>query len=496
VGEAVKKVIVLGSGSAGLLAALAMRKRHPDLPIVIIRSRNIPIIGVGEGATTPVTYFLHDFLNVNTKRLFQIAKPTWKLGIRFEWGARKTFYYPFHKSADLTITGIPRQLGFYADENLNYMDPYSALMAHDKVFARDGRGAPLMAGRHFAYHFENENLVMFLEALAAASGITTREGTVVDVKHDGTMVSGLVLESGPVETADLFIDCSGFVSALLGKTLREPFISYKSTLFCDRAVVGGWDRSDEVIRPYTTAETMNAGWCWQIEHENRINRGYVYSADFISDADAELEFRTKNPRLLNTRIVKFISGRYARTWVGNVVGIGNSAAFVEPLEATALGSICMQAQLLAESLVESDRKIVPIHASLYNDRIARNTDSIRRFLAVHYKFNTLLDTPFWKACRAKVDLAGAESIIEYYQQTGPGDYWQHGLVDPYDFATMTGYLQLLVGQGVPHNVQVNPAPSQRKILNDHYLANRTTATNGIGVKEMLQLTRDPRASWN
>ena len=258
--------------------------------------------------------------------------------------------------------------------------------------------------------------------------------------------------------------------------------------------MGGWLRTDEPIKPYTTAQTMNAGWAWQIEHESRINRGYVYCPDFISDADAEREFREKNPRVTETRIVKFVSGRYARTWVGNVVGVGNSAAFVEPLEATALGAICMQARLLAEGLHESGLRIKPIHVSLYNDQVSRSTDSIRKFLAIHYKFNTLLDTPFWRECREKIDLAGGESVVELYRETGPSAYWDQ-VLDRYDFAGLSGYIQLLAGQNVPHNMKVEATPAERKLLDDLFLRNRRIGMNGMSVKEVLQLTRDPRCSW-
>jgi tryptophan halogenase len=494
--EAIQKIIVLGSGSAGLLVSLALKKKHPDLQVTIVRSKGIPIIGVGEGATTSVTYFLHDFLGINTAAFFKIARPTWKLGIRFDWGPRKTFFYPFFNSANLRVPGVARELGFYAGDQLNYIDPHSALMTHDKAFARGPNGAPDMTGRHFAYHFENESFVDFLEQTAAASGIVTVEDTVVDVRRDGEHISELMLESGRSESADLFVDCSGFVSMLLGKSLHEPFISFKSSLFCERAVVGGWARGDEPIKPYTTAQTMNAGWAWQIEHENRINRGYVYSPAFISDEDALREFREKNPKVTDTRIVKFVSGRYARTWVGNAVGIGNSAAFVEPLEATALGAICMQAQLLAETLFESNRRIVPLHADLYNQRVSRYTDSIRRFLAIHYKFNTLLDTLFWRECREKVDLAGAEAIVDYYQQSGPGGMWSHVILDVFDFATIAGFSQLLVGQSVPFAAKVMPTPQEQQILRDLFLRNRQLGMTGYSVKEMLQLSRNPASSWN
>ena len=99
-----------------------------------------------------------------------------------------------------------------------------------------------------------------------------------------------------MQTADLFVDASGFVSLLLGKTLGEPFESFTSSLFNDRAVISSWQRGPEPIKPYTTAETMNSGWCWQIDHEHRIARGYVYSSSFITDEAAEREFAPRTPR--------------------------------------------------------------------------------------------------------------------------------------------------------------------------------------------------------
>src|SRR4029077_4005543 len=137
-------------------------------------------------------------------------------------------------------------------------------------------------------------------------------------------ITALHLESGERVTADLFVDASGFRSELLGRTLEVPYLSFEQYLFCDRAVIGGWPRTDEPIKPYTVAETMDAGWCWQIEHEKWINRGYGYASNFITDKAALDEFLKKNPKVTNEpRVVKFRSGRYARNWVGNVVGIGN-----------------------------------------------------------------------------------------------------------------------------------------------------------------------------
>ena len=300
--------------------------------------------------------------------------------------------------------------GFYCFDDMENASLGSSFMAQDKMFERAADGRPILH-MDFAYHIENESFADFLESLAVRSGVKIISDTIAAVRQDEQGVAAINLASGNTETADLYVDCSGFSSLLLGKTLGEPFVSYTSTLFCDRAVIGGWPRTDEPLRPYTIAETMNSGWCWQIEHPTRINRGYVYSSAFISDEEAERELREKNPKLVGpTRIVKFISGRYERSWVKNVVAIGNASGFVEPLEATALAIIGTRCMLLTELLMESDLIAHPADARMFNSLTARVWDSVRRFLATHYRFNTRLDTPFlailsraYRSCRRGID---------------------------------------------------------------------------------------------
>ena len=184
---------------------------------------------------------------------------------------------------------------------------------------------------------------------------------------DDDGINALKLETGNSISADIFVDCSGFGSILLGKILKEPFVDYRQSLYCDRAIIGGWERTDEPVHPYTTSETMEAGWCWQIEHEDRINRGYVFSSGFISDDEAEDEFRSNNPKLSETGgIIKFRAGRYENAWVKNVVAIGNSAGFVEPLEATAIAAICTTAKALSETLAETGSYITPSIRKAFN----------------------------------------------------------------------------------------------------------------------------------
>jgi tryptophan halogenase len=496
----IDRVIVLGGGSAGVLAAMTLRKVVPDLPVTLIRSKDIGIIGVGEGTTVAVPNFLHGFLGLDPADFLRAARPTYKLGIRFLWGPRPYFNYTFSPQFDLRYTALSKDCGFYCYDpeaaadasDVGYAALNSALMSEGKAFIRLKNGAPGVRN-DVAYHIENADFVRFLETQAARFGVEVVDDTVLNVEQDERGIAAVNCQASGRQAAGLFVDCSGFYSVLLSKALAEPFISFKPSLFCDRAVVGGWARGpEEPVLPYTTAETMDAGWCWQIEHENRINRGYVYSSAFISDDEAEREFRQKNAKVEATRVVKFISGRYVRGWVKNVVAIGNSSGFVEPLESTSLAAICNECHALATSLSDSDRAPGPAMASIYNRRTGQIWDEIRRFLAVHYKYNTRLDTPFWRAARADTDLAGAEPYAEYYAENGPSVIWGKALVGGEDVFGLEGYLAMMVGQRVPHRRPFKPTDRERQLWKQIRDASRAEAAGGLTVTQSLAVMRSPQ----
>ena len=492
----VKRVIVVGGGSAGFLAAIALKARIRKLAVTVVRSKEIGIIGVGEGSTASLPGHLHGYLGIDFAEFYRQADPQWKLGIKFLWGKRPFFHYSFDHQFEQGLQGLTRNAAFYFPDDGELADTGSAaaLMSVGNVFLRTNQNQPLMT-RGMAYHLENEKFVHFLESYALRLGVEVVDDTIVEVHQDDHGVTGLRLAGGVTRSADLYVDASGFVSLLLSKALREPFISFRSSLFCDRAVVGGWQRGAESIFPYTTCETMDAGWCWQIEHEHRINRGYVYSSAFISDDEAEAEFRRKNPKVGPTRIVKFVSGRYDRSWVKNVVAVGNASGFVEPLEATSLSFIATESIWLAEALFEADRELRPTVAEMFNRRVGRTWDAIRRFLTLHYKFNERLDTPFWRECHEKTDLAGAEDVVEFYKANGPGVLWYKALLDPNDQFQMEGYLAMMVGQGVPHHKSFQPDPREQQAFAWHRRNFMAQARSGFSVREALARVRSPGFQW-
>lgn len=311
----IQKVVVLGAGSAGLIAALTLKRRMPALGVRIVRDPSIGVIGVGEGSTPNFVKHLFDFLQIPRRTFYEKAKPTWKLGIRFLWGPRGRFDYTFDQQLDQSFVELKMPNGFFCRDSMENSSICSALMNQGKAFPRQQNQTPYIQS-WYSFHVENEHLVEALEAECRTSGVEFVDGRMVRAERGEQGVQSILLEDGRQISADFFVDASGFRGELISGVLEEPFVSFEQTLFCDRAVVGGWARTDEPILPYTTAEQMDAGWCWQIEHEHHINRGYVFCSDMISDDDACEEFRRKNPKVPDSpRVVPFTAGQIGRAHV-------------------------------------------------------------------------------------------------------------------------------------------------------------------------------------
>src|SRR6185503_12514189 len=200
-------------------------------------------------------------------------------------------------------------------------------------------------------HVERESLLRFLEMLAIRTGVTFRDGAITQVVRGEEGVASIKLNSGESLMADLFIDATGAQSLLLGQTLNEQFQSFAG-LLCDKAIVATCPRPDNVIQPHSTVHTMEAGWSWRTEHERFLACGYAFSSRHISIEQAEAQLRQIYPGCGPLRIVNLVQGRRENAWCGNVVAIGNSAAFVEPLAAAGPGMVAFQCQWLARSLVD------------------------------------------------------------------------------------------------------------------------------------------------
>lgn len=484
-----------------MLAAITLRARLPHLAIRVLRSPSLGVIGVGEGSTPDLPRHLHSYLRIDPGEFLRKVRPSWKLGIRFEWGSRLDhFNYGFHPAfADrLKDAETPAGAGLgyvIGDERYNYHDRISSLMEAGKVFGRNAQGIQVHAST--GYHIENDDLVSWMETHAAAVGVEILDGDLAEAERDGDAIAAIRTQDGRRLEADLFLDASGFRAELIGKAMGEPLVSYRDSLFCDRALVGGWDREPgDPVLPYTTATTMDHGWCWRIDHHDRIHRGYVYSSAFVSDDEAERELRALEPRMGPVRVVPFVSGRRRRQWVGNVFSVGNAAGFVEPLEATSLLVICNELRNLAGILADSGCAPTPGLRETCNRFCADAWDEIRDFLAVHYRFNGRRDTPFWRACRADTALHAAEAVVAFYRENGPSMLAAPELLRPRQaIFGLPGYLNLLVGQGVPHARGDLRTPALASLWERYSASNAAEAARGATIEEAFPLAYDPAFRW-
>ena len=491
----VRKVVILGGGSAGMLAALTLAKRLPNLETVVIRSTKLGVIGVGEGTIATIGRFLHGYLGIDPLKFHQDVKPSIKLGIQFRWGGKTPFHYSFapqFTAAPNVWVPLSHQRGYYCWDDASFAAMGSALMFNGNVATCNEFGEPDLPKR-FAYHLENRNFVQFLEKAVSEAGVPTIDAIAEHVELGDQGISALRLDNGQLIEADLFIDCTGFRSELLGKALNEPFLSFGDALLCERALVGGWERTDEHYHAFTTAEAMDHGWSWQIEHDGIINRGYVFSSSFVSDERAEEEFREKNPRLGDVRMLKFRSGVYRRAWSKNVVAIGNSYGFVEPLEATAIGMICAASAELALLLEGGRDGIQNIHREMFNKTQDTSWHQIRDFLAMHYKPNQKDQTPFWDACRNDISLGDAQYIYDFYQATGP-DLRALGFEMQNDIFGPEGYLSILVGQQLPYQRETRISDQERQAWSKFQNRLKQKAKNGVAMQDYLAMLRTGEAS--
>lgn len=403
----VRRVGIVGGGTAGYLTALALRAKLPHLDVTLIESSAVPVIGVGEATTPLMPQFLHVDLGLDVHQLLREVEPTLKLGIRFEWGAPQGFFnYPFGKLDTLEP--------YVYDGDVLACSLRSLLMAAGKV--------PIDAlDTRTAYHLDNERFVAYLARRAEERGVARIDARIIDVEKspDGEEVAALVADDGRRFSFDLHLDCSGFRALLLEGALGSPFHSWAASLPTDMAVVAAVPH-DGQIKPYTVAETMSAGWCWNTPQVAVDHRGYVFCSAFQSPDEAAEEMRAKNPGMGDHRLVRFRAGRHEHFMKGNVVALGNAYGFVEPLESTALHMLIRQIGMLAQAfpLRRGERGI----ADLLNLRVGAFWDYLGWFLALHYRFNQRLETSFWRHCRAEVDVSRHTELLETFRERGPLSY--------------------------------------------------------------------------
>ena len=457
-------VVVVGGGTAGWMAAAAIARLLPrHARVHLVESAEIGIVGVGEATLPHIRAFIQR-LGLDEAEFMARTNATFKLGIEFrDWGRiGDSYIHPFgafgRDVADVGFHHYWHRMQGAAGSIQDYSLPI--------VAARLARFAPpdpdprsLLATFGYAYQFDATLFAPWLRTVAEAAGAKRTEGRIAHVARDGATgdVTALTLASGEIVTGDLFIDCSGFRSLLLGDALEEPWQDWSRWLPCDRAAampcVGVGP-----LKPYTTASAMPSGWRWRIPLQHRVGNGYVYASDFISDADAAaaLEQSVEGRKLADPRFLKFRAGRRARSWAHNVVGVGLAGGFLEPLESTSIYLI----QLAITQLIElwPEKTISPVDRDAFNASVDLEYDRIRDFLILHYHATTRTDSPFWNYIRTMpIPDSLAEKMALFRARGRVVKYREGVFLEP-------SWLAVYLGQGVvpsAHDFRADAVPPQQ-----------------------------------
>lgn len=413
------QIIVVGGGSAGWIAAATLQSRlngpgRGPVHITVLESPQTPRIGVGE-ATIPTFRGMLRRFGIGEPEFLRACDATFKQGIRFDdWaGPGSSYLHPFDREQAPQFRDAAA-LWLASDGARPFSDFVSvqgALIAANRA-PRMPHAIEFQGAVPYAYHLDADRFADCLASHLLPKGIVRVAAHVTRVtRGDGGMVTGLTLDDGRILAADLYIDCTGQRGLLAppdggADAGPEAWISYASHLLCDRAVTLRIPENPATYSPpvFTRARALDAGWAWDIGLRHRRGRGYVYSSAHCTPDQAETALRAEEgPRAtgIEARHIAFRSGRRASPWVGNVIAIGLSAGFLEPLESTGLYLADYAARALTElfpptiDVARTPGKSAPL-ARRFNQLMAEIHDDLADFLTLHYAVSPRRDTPFWR----------------------------------------------------------------------------------------------------
>ena len=466
---AAKRVVVVGGGTAGWMTAAAVASLLPGrCDVHLVESEAIGIVGVGE-ATLPHIRSFNERLGIDEADFMAATRATFKLGIEFvDWGRLGDSYiHPFGTfgpgTGEIDFHQFwlrLRQQGMAVPD----LDHFSmaCTMARMNRFAlpsTDPRRLESTFG--YAYQFDATLYAPYLRAIAEARGARRTEGRIVAVHRDGESgdVVSVQLEDGTRIEGDLFVDCSGFVSLLLDKTLGEPFEDWSKWLLNDRAAAMPC-RTEGAVTPFTGVIAMPYGWRWRIPLQHRTGNGYVFSSQFLSEEDARraIEAAAEGEKIADPRVLRFKAGRRRRSWVHNCVGVGLASGFLEPLESTSIYLIQQAITALLELF--PDGAITGVERDEYNRLIDLEYDRIRDFLILHYHATERADTPYWDYVRTMEIPDTLAEKMELFRRRGRVVKYREGVF--LDASWVAVYLgQRVIPQG--HDLRAD-APSAESLV--------------------------------
>jgi tryptophan halogenase len=460
----IKSVTIVGGGTAGWMTAAMLSHLFRGYEIRLIESDEIGIIGVGE-ATIPAIRDYMLMAGIDQVEMIRATQATFKLGIDFvDWRTGDDRYFhgfgrigqdfmwlhPHQLWLKLKASGKP--VGHFDDYALNCR----AGMANKFCFPDPRNPTSPISGIDYAYHFDASLLAKFLRVRAEGKGVTRIEGRIVDVKLNGESghVDHVVLADGRTVDGDLFVDCSGMRGLLIGQALGVGYEDWSRWLLNDRALAVPCE-SASPLTPYTRVTARAHGWQWRIPLQHRIGNGHVFASSQISDDEAAsvLLANLDGKPLADPRPVSFRPGKRHKAWEKNVVAIGLSSGFLEPLESTSIHLI--QTGITKLMALFPHQGFAAPDVAEYNRQHDFEFTDVRDFIVAHYKVTEREDTEYWRYLK---HMAVPDSLTERLELfASSGRFFRRAAAELF---REESWVQVLLGQGlkVVHDPMVEMIP--------------------------------------
>ncbi len=462
--DKIKKILIVGGGTAGWLSALFFDKIINTEPekfceITLVESKTVGIIGVGESTLNTLITFLKP-LDIDEYELMVNCDASFKLGIKFiNWfnGNNEAYYNPFSTAPpnmeDFSLFDIwlNKKLNGEKVEDYAYYFPNPRLSDFNKSPKQLNEKRNFVGNTEYAYHLNAELLGKYLARIGTGRGIKhiVDNVGVTDVSFDenGFISSVKTSEHGEL-SADFFVDCSGFKGILINKAYKEPFISHSDSLLNDYSVAVRLpvDNYPNGMPSYTKSTAMKCGWIWDVPLYSRRGVGYVYCSKFISKEEAERELMEDYLGMkvgdIPANHIKMRVGQTRNLWVKNCLSIGLSTGFIEPLEATGIGLIQIGLSIFHSYF--PDKTFNPKLIKTYNDYMTQLYNSTKDFLVMHYCTTKREDTEYWKTAKYGLKISDAlKDDFELFEENFLSFY--HKRSNNVNFFNSNSYLFVLTG---------------------------------------------------
>lgn len=439
----IKEITIVGGGSAGWMTAAHLSTLHPQYKINLIESDKVPTIGVGESTQQKINMWAKS-LGLEMDDFIKETDGSYKLSIRFNNFHKINdggFHYPF---GQMTYSIAPhRMTNWMVKKTIDPDTPNSefakryysqmSLIEKNKINTN-------VSGVFNDYNFQNDVAVHFdatkfgqwlKNKIAIPKGVNHIVADVVNIESNENGITKLHLSTGEAITSDLYIDCTGFKSILLGSHLKEPFKDFSQKIPVNRAwaVQIPYVDKEKELETFTDCTALGYGWVWNTPLWSRIGTGYVYSDKFIKPEEALEEFKnylkTKiNPIYAPERItdelkfndVHFKNGKYERLWVKNVVAIGLAGSFIEPLESNGLWSTHEYLRMLSRVIYK--KQVNRIDVDGFNNSTEEMYNGLLNFVQLHYALTERDDTEFWKYMSSESEPIHAEYNKSIFSPNG------------------------------------------------------------------------------